>query len=124
VYRYEHKQIGAVTKTVVACRDPVHDIVRHVVEKNCPVCDAAQQVKAQISPFRKDGDNLHHLPRAGLGPTGKVNNDDNLLCKFVSRRHRNQHLANMPDQPSLLIQAEVKRLCWPTLAYSGKSIER
>jgi hypothetical protein len=34
-----------------------------VIEENGPVCDAAQQVKEQVSSFRKDGGHLHGRAR-------------------------------------------------------------
>ena len=55
VTRNEYEQVGRIAEAVVPCRDPVHDIVRNMVQKNCPVGDPAKQIEPEVASFFRQG---------------------------------------------------------------------
>src|ERR1700682_6188472 len=60
---YEDKQIGCIAEAVIPGRDRVHHLVRNVVEKDRPICQAAKQVQSEVPPWQgKRGANPHGTP--------------------------------------------------------------
>ena len=58
VSRNEYEQVRTIAKAVVACRKPGKDSIRDVPEEDCPVCEAPEQVQAQV-PLRGDESRPH-----------------------------------------------------------------
>src|SRR5439155_10114743 len=52
---YENEQIRGVAEAVIPRGDPVHDVVRNVVQKNCPVRHPAKQIEPQVASFFGEG---------------------------------------------------------------------
>jgi len=51
---YENEYFGGVGEPVVADGNPVHDVLRNVVEKDQPQREAAKQVESQVASGRSD----------------------------------------------------------------------
>ena len=47
----ENEQVGGVAKPVIAGGDPVHDVVRDVIQVDRPVRDPAKQVEPEVASF-------------------------------------------------------------------------
>src|SRR5581483_2240431 len=56
----EHKKIGGVAKPVIPGGNPIHDIVRNMIQKNRPVGDSTKQVEPKVaSLIRQSGVDFH-----------------------------------------------------------------
>ena len=61
VARNEHEQIGGVAEAIVSAGEPVHDVVRNMVDEDDPVREAPEEVEAQVAPAGgKHGFDLAH----------------------------------------------------------------
>src|SRR6185437_787619 len=52
VARYENEYFRGIAEAVVPNRDPAHDVLRNMVEKNQPQRQAAEQVEPQVALTR------------------------------------------------------------------------
>ena len=52
---YKNEQVRGIAEAVIPCRDPVHDIVRNMVQKDRPVGDPTKQVEPEIASFFGEG---------------------------------------------------------------------
>ena len=48
---YENEQVGGVAEAVIPGRDPVHDVVGDMIQKDGPVRDAAKQIEPEVATF-------------------------------------------------------------------------
>ena len=52
----ENEEVGGVAETVIAGRDPVHDVVGDVIEEDPPVGDAPEEIEPEIATLRRQDD--------------------------------------------------------------------
>ena len=56
------EQFGRIAETIVARREPVHDVVGDVVEEDPPISNTAEKVEPEIAALGRQNDSHTYVP--------------------------------------------------------------